>query len=525
MVYQPPKLQKRQIILGADVDGFETSEQSPVSASVDITAGFFNNQSTGREYVLAAQTVGPFAVVTAPGRGRWDLVYLDDTGTAQVEAGVEQVLPVAAYTGAPGSAGAFAAADVYPIAYVYVDEAAGVLVDDADITPIRGYMRNSERGVVGSLATDDGTGAGGILGTNWTRVPIDHRHPPNVDGVNPADISDNTPAPGVADIYGRRDHVHQVPAASMLWGPKDRATTCLFAPMSNVGGANVGVEFWRLHRFQGRAYNDPKHWFNIDIPTVDDLLLDLWPVDAGGTGNNIGPGAADDTDAVQAAVINDWLYVYVIAVPYTGTNALVYSTNAPAVGPGLTNVAFTGPGYSVWRWVACIEMSNTLGLPVASRKFDNLVIKDWPTGMVPGGVNTGGHAEDLYWNANFGPLNVSLAEHVSPMAMAVFINWALRATPAGGVSTGTLTIALPNNTVMGRQDRPDAHPGTEYKGLVISAEVADTVAKWEFDGCWFSLDAGRLFEITFAIANTSDVGGTVIAYMETDNHIIAGNNW
>lgn len=521
MVYQPQKAQKRQIILGQDIDGCEVAEQSPASSSVDVGAGFFNNYSTGQEYTRAAQVAGPFAVVTAPGRYRWDLVYLDSTGTVAVEQGAEQVAPVVAYTGAPGSAGPFAAADVYPLAYVLVDEAAGVVVNAADIVLIRGYMRNSQKGVVGSLATDNNAGAAGVLGTNWTRAPIDHQHPPNIDAVNPANVAE-VAGPGASFVYARRDHVHALAAGLQLAMAK--STTCLWTPYDNSAAGNPGVLKWVLHRFQGKAMNDAEHWFSVHNPT-NMLTLTLWQSGGpGGTGADIGLGWADDTDPVAVAVTNSWLYVYIIGIPYTTTYSIVYSTNPPSVGPGLTNAAFAGPGYTVWRLVTCIETSATAKIMVAARKFDELVIKEWFTGTCLAG-NTAGHAEALYWAANFGPAAVSLAEHVSPLAICAIVNWMIASHPDVGGTQVDFYVGQRPATIMGRQDRPDALGLEYYKHMRSVNEAGHANALYEYDCFHCPLDENRVIEVTIVIVNAGRAYGQVVGYLEQSDMENVADNW
>jgi hypothetical protein len=515
-------MKKRQITLGSALDGFEPTPQSPVSASLDLEAGIYFAESNNEILIIAAQVAGPFPSVSVPGRGRWDLVYLDETGAVQVELGAEQILPVADYTGAPGFGTSTTANKVLPIAYIYVDESGAVSVDDADVTDLRPYIGRDERGAVGDLATDDSTGAGGILGTNWKGVPIDHRHPPNVDAINPAGI-DTTASPGVLDIYARRDHVHILGAnaRTQVNTPLALASTCLWGPRSNKTAGNPNVRIWVLAQFAGRAQNAPDddpYWFLIGPSFLHTKeFLTLFPIDLIGSPGNIGPGQADDTNPTGAASVNSFLYVYVIGVPNTSTYALVYSTNPPNIGPGLTDASFTGPGYSYWRFVTCIEMSATSGLAVAARKRGDTVVKEWPTGTLIGIGNRAGHSEDLYWATGAGSITVQLNEHVSPAGYLVFMNWQLVAR-AGAVTNARLYVRQVAGGVpdMGRQDQPDALVGVgsdAIKTLFVSNQNT-TQDQYVADGFWMPLDIGHQINIEMPV--TIDGGGAaqVVAYKE-----------
>lgn len=54
----------------------------------------------------------------------------------------------------------------------------------------------------------DATGGAVGTGTTWARA--DHKHPLNVDAVDPSDLG--TASPGSATTYARRDHVHDLPS-------------------------------------------------------------------------------------------------------------------------------------------------------------------------------------------------------------------------------------------------------------------------------------------------------------------------
>jgi len=525
----PPQLQKRQVTLGPDLDGFEVTERAPADNLVNVGAGFFTNHSDGQVYQKAAQTAGPFGAVSGAGRVRWDLVYLDDQGVAQVEAGAEQITPVADYTGAPGNGSPFTAATVFPLAWVQVDEAGGVVVIVTDITLIRAYMNNLQRGVVGSIQSDNTAGAVAVLGTNWNRVPIDHQHVPNVDGVNPEDVELSGESPGSLFVYSRRDHIHKLSAAAQasLATPHARSTTCLFACRDQTVLPNNNNYNWLLHQFQGRAWNDATFWFDID-PSVAELLT-LFPVDAGGTGNNIGPGGADDTDALQVNFQNGWLYAYAIGAPNTGAVALVYSTNDPTVGPGLTDPAFTGGAdvYTVWRLVTCIEGDGSAtpkAVPMV--KYDNYVQKIQPTGSGKSKGATGncaGHAEDLLWTANLVTTAIDMSEHVSPIAMCAFVNTYSMAQEDGGPSTVNAELEWNTSNNMGIFEQCancDAFIKEIYNEATVSGDEDHN-----YDGFWLQLDATRKVNLTVTILNSALFAMCVIGYIELTDYDLANVAW
>ena len=506
MAKRPNRLEKRQVILGVDMDGFEPAPQSPASNFIDVGAGYFTNESDGEIYLMALQAVGPFAVVTGAGRERWDLVYLDELGVAQIELGVEQVAPSPAYTGAPGNGAPFTAPDVWPVAYVYVDEAAGVVIDATDITYLRSYSRNDEKGVVGELAADSGAG---VLGASWNRVPIDHQHPLNTDVVNPADVTAAAPAPGASGIYADRAHVHQMDAGLLasLSASRDRSSSMFWTPRTHLpGNINTNNYHWILHQFQGRAVNDDLVWFNVNVGTEE--ALTLWAVDGGGAGNNVALGGSDTTDPVQAAMPNGWLYVYIIGNPVTGAAALVYSTNVPSVGPGLVHAAFAG--YTAWRVVTAIELDGTVGTPIAvpACKYDNTVLKIIPTGasQMTQASNVGAHAQTLYWAADFAAAVIPMSQHVSPLAMTAFLNIWLHAL--GGLGgTQRVTLDIDYDKLTPTAISPFGILGYADFEKEITA-YAHTIGEEDLVADWFMLNVSQARALVLTITNIALGGGS-----------------
>jgi hypothetical protein len=348
--------------------------------------------------------------------------------------------------------------------------------------------------------------------------------------VNPADVvAPGGAGPGASFLYARRDHIHELDStyAASLAIPHARSTTCLFACRDQTLLPNNNNYNWYLHQFQGKAWNSSAFWFDIDPSSPE--LLTLFPVDAGGTGNNIGPGGADDTDPTKVPFQNGWLYVYAIGAPNTGAVALVYSTNDPTVGPGLTNVAFTGGPdvYTVWRLVTCIEGDNTgdvRAIPMV--KYDNYVQKIQPTGSGKNrgaGANCGGHAEDLLWTVNFGPANVDASEHVSPIAMCAFVNTYILVTESSGASSVEATLEWSTGNNMGTFEQCD-NCDTTFKELYDEA-AATNEENHSYDGFWLHLDANRNFRLEVAIGNAGRFAMCVIGYIELTDYDLSNVAW
>jgi hypothetical protein len=392
-------------------------------------------------------------------------------------------------------------------------------------------MRNRDMGLVGELQTDDSTGAGGIIGTILKLPPVDHRHPPNVDATNPSDVQ-AAAAPGASDIYARRDHVHQIDA-TMLAGlstPRLKANTCLWMPRSpQAVGGNPGIYHWNLHQFQGRAVNDPLYWFDVYRGAEESLAF--FPVNNGGDGAlgpNVGPGFADCTNPALATLRNSWSYIYLIGNPITGAVALVYSTNVPTLGPSLLgNPVFTD--YTKWRVVTCVEHSNDAdATPVPAHKYDNHVIKTYPTGTGDHG-NVADHTEDLFWQLNFTG-SVSFAEHVSPLAMAVFIdqNVELGSQPAPGNQLNLIwgpTVLGPMGNYADQP--PNAHDDFKTFRWTASGTGTNSQEVNENDSFWMNLDATRSMYLTLSMPapGVSAIRVLVVGYMEETDIQIASRNY
>jgi microcystin-dependent protein len=128
----------RHLDLGA-ANYFKVQPESPVGNQVRVTEGWLKVEFSIIKKL--DQTTVAFTPTALPSQIRWDLVYLDMTGTYQITAGTNQPNTVPEFTGAP-------AAPNYsmPVAYIRITENASVVIDDADITDIRpkmNYLYNS----------------------------------------------------------------------------------------------------------------------------------------------------------------------------------------------------------------------------------------------------------------------------------------------------------------------------------------------------------------------------------------------
>ena len=521
MVFIPPKLHKRQVILGA-LDGFEVTERNPADANVDVASGVLNNASSGLEHVKAAQVAGPFSP-TGVGQERWDLVYIDETGTAAVEAGTNVVSGSPQFTGAPGFGSSFTAPNVIPLAYVYIDESGGPVVVADDITDIRGLLSALTKGAVGELAKDNDAGAAGVLGVSWNRVPIDHRHPPNVDAVNPEDVERTAQSPGSSYVYARRDHVHRLEPGFLasLATPMDKGSSLFWTPRTNEpGDTNPRGWNWILHKYQGRAANDPSVWFDVNLGTEE--TLELWPVDQGGTGalgDNVDLGGSDETNVAEPVSGNSWLYVYLLGNPTTGDVGLVYSTNPPSVGPAIgTNPNFSG--YTAWRVITCIETdSNASG--IAACKYDNHVMKMYPTGSTGRDpANYGDHDNNPLWQIDTIVL-FDWSEHISPLAMCALFNIMVFAeSPAGGQRRSQITFGPDRSTPEPLVPFPFEDVREDvYKEIFAEANGVNE-SECEYDSMWLHVSQSRKMLINVDI-DDGYISMGVYGYIEMNDTELA----
>lgn len=138
---EPKRIPERQLDLGAAAF-FRVLTETPPGAQVVVQAGFAYQpgRAVRDRFTAGNQTTASFATVTV-GNQRYDLVYLNETGAATILQGTAVVLGSPAFNGAPGfSGGPILPGTGIPIAYVFVDEDATVVVDQEDITQLGGQF-------------------------------------------------------------------------------------------------------------------------------------------------------------------------------------------------------------------------------------------------------------------------------------------------------------------------------------------------------------------------------------------------
>jgi len=131
---------QRQLDIGPAA-WFRPEPLDPAANQVRVKAGFgFAGSDTVYDKFTGGDqlTVG-FSVVSA-GTKRYDLVYIDLTGTVQVAQGVEVLTASAFLDGAPGQNNGPPMPVGSPVAYVLIDETASVIVDYNDIWQVNGFI-------------------------------------------------------------------------------------------------------------------------------------------------------------------------------------------------------------------------------------------------------------------------------------------------------------------------------------------------------------------------------------------------
>lgn len=123
------QISRRQLDLGL-LEYFEPVAEDPAGNQLKVLDGWLKNEDS--MLYVAEQFTTAFPSVAAPNLVRWDLVYMDLSGNLTIVPGLENLAPVAEFTGAQDPP-----AYCYPLAYVYINEAGTVVVDVSDITDIR----------------------------------------------------------------------------------------------------------------------------------------------------------------------------------------------------------------------------------------------------------------------------------------------------------------------------------------------------------------------------------------------------
>jgi len=140
----PTKIPSRQLDIGA-ASYFRVSAESPAGNQVRVSPGFVYaggysvaDQVTG--VPAAGQLTAAFAPVAAASQ-RYDLVYLDQAGVAQLLQGNQVAFGSPVHDGAPGfNLGPDLPGEGIPVAYVLVTETGAVVVEDADISQLGGQF-------------------------------------------------------------------------------------------------------------------------------------------------------------------------------------------------------------------------------------------------------------------------------------------------------------------------------------------------------------------------------------------------
>lgn len=136
------KLGRNQLTEGNPVDNLLVLPQEVADDTVIVSYGVFvkDNGATVTLSKVDAQNSDPMAFVSATGKCRWDLIYLDvSTGLIDIITGAEFSIPKYWY-----DSGAIAAisANVFPLAAVYIDEVNpnAPEITAADIVDLRGFF-------------------------------------------------------------------------------------------------------------------------------------------------------------------------------------------------------------------------------------------------------------------------------------------------------------------------------------------------------------------------------------------------
>lgn len=156
----PTRIPARQLDLGAAAY-FRVSPEDPVGNQVVVAPGYIYAGGYAVADQPLEQTTAGFAPVAAATQ-RYDLVYLDIDGVAQILQGTQVAFGQPAFEGAPGAnLGPDLPGIAIPVAYVFVDETGAVEVELADITALGGQFQATydlvgvltDRGLLGSAPT------------------------------------------------------------------------------------------------------------------------------------------------------------------------------------------------------------------------------------------------------------------------------------------------------------------------------------------------------------------------------------
>lgn len=160
------QMPERQLELGA-AGFFRPEAEEPAGNQLRVLRGAgYRGAYSVEDQTAADQLTAGFPSVSAPGLKRYDLVYVDLSGAAQIAAGAEVAAAAPAFDGAPGANIGPPMPAGSPVAYVLIDETGVPVVETADIFQINGFIRLSrdfqgyliDKGLFGSApagASDD----------------------------------------------------------------------------------------------------------------------------------------------------------------------------------------------------------------------------------------------------------------------------------------------------------------------------------------------------------------------------------
>lgn len=143
----PTVLSQRQEDLGP-AGWFSPQAANPPANQVVVAPGIAMVGAFGEAGTapFTQQTTAGFSVVSS-GFQRYDLVYIDRTGTVQILQGTAVAAGSPAFQGAPGwtgtNPGPLLPDQALPVAWVLVNETASVIVAQTDITQINGFLKLS----------------------------------------------------------------------------------------------------------------------------------------------------------------------------------------------------------------------------------------------------------------------------------------------------------------------------------------------------------------------------------------------
>jgi hypothetical protein len=198
--------------------------------------------------------------------------------------------------------------------------------------------------------------AGGAVGTSANLVRADHQHPPNVDNVDPEDIS-SVASSGTSTVYARRDHVH----VGLVLGPRWTSLEALasFSPQVSVDSTS-SLSLGKLYKVV---------IFHAFSPTNNDIAVRV----NDGTGVQIGA-----TDYSYTAQLVDASGVPEVAVDGSAAQIVLVGQNTPEPNSLIRSfsgeVFFLQEGSGRWRcwWQGAYGHNDTHSAYVAGSGFFRL---------------------------------------------------------------------------------------------------------------------------------------------------------